>query len=83
MPADTASPRPDALETPEARIEALCRRQGRKYGWLAAKAGIEVTVFSHRLAGRSAWRPEERDKIAEALGVPVSWIWPPGATATE
>jgi len=63
---------------PLAIFEALCRQQGRKKSWVAAKAGLTVQGLGKRFRGRRgyAWQPGEKEAVAEALGVPVNFIWP-------
>lgn len=71
MPAATVPNRP--LEM----FEALCHQQGRKKSWVASKAGLTVQGLSKRFSGKRgySWQPGEQKAIADALGVPVTFLW--------
>lgn len=64
-------------KTPREIVEELCAVQGRRKDWLARRAGMTLAQLSNKLAGRYgyAWTGRQREDIAEALGVPLTYIW--------
>ncbi|MCC6191344.1 MAG: hypothetical protein IT318_20165 [Anaerolineales bacterium] len=64
-------------KTPKEIVDELCEVQGRKLGWLAERSGMTAAQLTNRFAGRPRypWRPGQREAIAQALGVPVHYIW--------
>ena len=61
-------------DEPLLHITALIAAQGRRMDWLAERVGVSQGHLTHVLAGRRRLRPEHAQRIAEALGVPVSYI---------
>lgn len=64
-------------ETPRQIVERLRKKQGRTLNYLADKTGVSPSVLNSMLIGRSGYRfrPEQRERLADALGVPVDIIW--------
>jgi antitoxin component HigA of HigAB toxin-antitoxin module len=45
--------------------------QGRRYDWLADKAGVTKFHLSHVLAGRRRLNQDQADRVSQALGIPL------------
>jgi transcriptional regulator with XRE-family HTH domain len=50
-------------------------RQGGSQFQLAAALGESESWLSRRLTGRVGFTPEDRDRIAQALGYPSTWLF--------
>lgn len=54
---------------------------GRKQQRIADLARVDRTKLSHLIAGRRRATPEERQRLASVLGVPVGDLFPPETEA--
>lgn len=72
-----------ADRTPKQIFDELCDAQGRRRNWVAKQAGMSGATLIHKFNGDGnyRWLPGEQDKIAAALGVPVTLIWTANDTA--
>lgn len=57
-----------------APILELLAHQRREQRWLAAMIGVSEAYLSRMLSGERPTKPERVKAMADALGVPVSWI---------
>jgi transcriptional regulator with XRE-family HTH domain len=57
------------------RVRRVLDERGIKYGWLARKMGVSYAMISRLLSGKRKWQDYQKQRAAQALGLPESALF--------
>lgn len=66
----------ELMELANTPLREVLKKQGRKQSWLCGETEIHPTWMTKLVNGTSLPRVDHAQKIAKALGVSVSELWP-------